>query len=308
MFKHLFIFLFLILTIILFPQNISRAQEDNTANIKKLHSIINTIPINPQKAEQELLANKNEPLAKMYLAYMYMTDKIKIKDKNKVINQLMTEAINQYLKEDKDKMSNLAQAEYPKKFNSVKDIFEVMHFTLPDVPMWLAKEQPDLTFDILLASYFGGNRDNFLPSLDYDKSFVDVTKLNQVKSLLDYTLKVYGKKHTEPMYYGTMQYASYKTVHNLVDRISLQPKHYINITSPVLEPFGDSDPLTWNNAWNKMSKDKKFSSFYAAAQLELKNHYIKTFGLSSVDAEKASKNALNYLLIWYFYNNEFGAI
>ena len=78
-------FLICILSLILFISSVSTAFAGRTENRKlgKLsEEIIESIPENPLKAEQEL-KKYDIPEAKVYLAYLYMTDKVSKTNKQK---------------------------------------------------------------------------------------------------------------------------------------------------------------------------------------------------------------------------------
>jgi len=315
------IFLLIFLLFIGFGINILCNQyEESQIPKESLTEIISLIPDNSKLAEQKLKHFKKDPVAKMYLAYIYMTNKEKINHKHRIINNLTNDAINIFKNsKDYDNFNfqygggDYGSGSYPNDFKNVNDLFQIMRFTLPDTPAWLVVENPDLAFKSLLPPYFGSNRDNFLPTLKYDNKYKRIDELKEINVLLNYTRKNltdYSKLKNASYneVYGSIVYSWALKYQNEINRASLDPRHYINIAPPQLRGSLEESPTyKWETVWNKVKKNQEFFTLYKNAQKSLENYYLNKFKLNRNSADIASKNALNYILIWHFYNNEFGA-
>lgn len=240
------------------------------------------------------------PLAKMYLAYIYMTDKVKVKDKKQLINKLMLEAINQCMViVGFFEGSYGREGGYAREFNSVGDLFYTMKFVEHDVPMWILREQPELTLDVLTSPYHYSNADNFIARLDEDDTFIDISHFKHVQKVLDYTSDKYAIPEEAA---GSMRYGYYIKVKNIQIKAVYLPKSFIDTTNFDFG-FGREDNIyNWQEAWDKLSKDKQFMVLYLNAHNELKRYYRKHFKLSILQTNIAAKNALFSMLVYHYYN------
>ena len=117
------------------------------ANNNELNKIIDEIPNNPKFAEQELKKHDSN-LAKVYLAYIYATEKVKIDNKDKVVTDIMTSIHKEVIEKNDNYMLRRVDKKYhqPLKIYDNEAIIAVMTGVIPYVPEWLTLENRKFIF------------------------------------------------------------------------------------------------------------------------------------------------------------------
>lgn len=298
-----------ILVVVLIPSTVIAKETVKLTDDQKLTNIVDTLSINPIESEKQLQLLKNKPLAKMLLAYLYMSDKVKIDDKEVVANELMKESIGEIIKAEPN--SNLASAGYAEKipeFKSVDDILGAIRFVIPHIPLWLVKEYPLLTFETLIAPNFACSRDSSLPYIKFDKNTKNIRDIKSIDSLLFYTSQTFAAT-MNLINCGTMRFMYIRALNNTFARASLDPDYFLKIAPPELEATEPgATKKTWDEAWKTMIKNPKFKGMYYKAANDLSKYYVDKFEMDPDKARKSANNALSYILIWYFYNKDYCAV
>ncbi len=261
---------------------------------------------NPYSAEIEL-KKYDIPEAKVYQAYLYMTDKVKKENKQQEINALMQGIIKTLKDVHKDEYENTNfvykyRDTYSENydFNSLDSIFAVMEQVLPYVPGWLVTEHPFLSKDHF-GPYYSSNRDCFIPSIKYSNSIFDIPEVGKLQYIAH---NIRGD--IEYAGGGSLRHSFNKSESIAEALASLAPIYY---TSKEYEQdgywdnrFKDNlyDLRIWANfgIYNK-KKYKEFIKFFDKAQIALTKYYIDNFNLSAEDAQRASFNALSSSLSNY---------
>ena len=139
-----------------------------------LQYYINHIAKDPKKAAQGLQQMKH-PMAKVYLAYLYLNKDIPTPN-NSSINQLMYAATQQVFKNYRGK----TRYDFSMKYHyedleqlllHARSIYEVVKLR-PDFPYWLFERHPE-TCTKVFAPYWNTTKDNYSVSLD-GLSFLDI--------------------------------------------------------------------------------------------------------------------------------------
>lgn len=133
-----------------------------------LQYYINRIPQEPAKAAGGLKQFKN-PIAKMFLAYLYFNGDVTVDNKNQQVNQLMNEALEEVFKGFRGKTRydfsmKYAYEDLGQLLAHLKAVHEVLKVR-PDIPCWLFQRHPQTAQDAF-RPYWNSARDAYNVSND----------------------------------------------------------------------------------------------------------------------------------------------
>ncbi|MCP4438788.1 MAG: hypothetical protein GY810_07575 [Aureispira sp.] len=142
--------------------------EEQTVEDFTLQYYINLIPRDAEKAAKGLSEFKH-PLAKVFLAYMYLNGDVSIDNKSTEINALMYKASQQLFKKYRGKTRydfsmKYAYEDIDQLLLHLKAMYEVVK-DRPDVPCWLFERHARATAKAF-APYWNNNRDTYTISTD----------------------------------------------------------------------------------------------------------------------------------------------
>ena len=149
-----------------------------------LQYYINLIDTDPFGAD-EGLKQFQHPLAKVYRAYMYLNNDVKIENMNQKVNSLMNEAILQTfkgyrLKTRYDFSMNYAYNDIEQLIKHLREIHEAV-VDEPDVPCWLFRKHPKVA-STAFSPFWNNERDEFHISSDCG-SFLDLPQMQQLLTI-----------------------------------------------------------------------------------------------------------------------------
>lgn len=141
------------------------AKEQQKEQVKpfSLEYYINLIPQKPFSAEEGLQGFEH-PMAKAYLAYLYLSGEVHIPNKEQVVNDLMNTAIQQTFSNFRGKTRYDFEMRYS--YEEVDQLIRHLRsiqgavIDPPAVPCWLFGRHPTVTKDAF-APYWGSERDNY---------------------------------------------------------------------------------------------------------------------------------------------------
>lgn len=147
-----------------------------------LQYYVNSIPDNPNKAAEGLKQFQN-PIAKIYLAYLYFNEDVAIDDRGATVNRLMNEATETVFKGYRgetryDFSLKYAYEDLEQLLRHLKAVYEVLK-TRPDMPCWLLERHPRAVrraFD----PYWNNSRDDYTVSNDCG-SFLDLPEMKVLR-------------------------------------------------------------------------------------------------------------------------------
>jgi hypothetical protein len=151
--------------------------KSNTAPYKieayTLQYYINRIPEEPVKAAEGLKQFKN-PIAKMFLAYMYFNEDVRITNKNQAVNRLMNEALAEVFKGYRgetryDYSMRYAYEDLEQLLQHLKAVHEVLKVR-PDMPCWLLQRHPRAV-EAAFRPHWNNSRDDYNVSNDCGSFF-----------------------------------------------------------------------------------------------------------------------------------------
>ena len=133
-----------------------------------LQYYVNSIPADPKKAAEGLKQFKN-PIAKIYLAYLYFNEDVAIAERSTTVNRLMNEATEEVFKGYRgetryDFSLKYAYEDLEQLLRHLKAVYEVLKVR-PDMPCWLLERHPKAVrraFD----PYWNNSRDDYTVSND----------------------------------------------------------------------------------------------------------------------------------------------
>lgn len=139
-----------------------------------LQYYINSIPDEPVKAAAGLKQFKN-PIAKMFLAYLYFNEDVAVENKSQQVNQLMNEALEEVFKGYRGKTRydfslKYAYEDLEQLLSHLKAVHEVLKVR-PDMPCWLLQRHPKAV-QTAFNPYWNSSRDDYNVSNDCG-SFLD---------------------------------------------------------------------------------------------------------------------------------------
>ncbi len=143
-----------------------------------LQYYINRIPEEPAKAAAGLKQFKN-PIAKMFLAYIYFNEDVAMVNKTQEVNRLMNEALTEVFKGYRGKTRydysmRYAYEDLEQLLNHLKAVHEVLKVR-PDMPCWLLQRHPKAV-QTAFRPYWNNSRDDYNVSNDCG-SFLDQENL-----------------------------------------------------------------------------------------------------------------------------------
>lgn len=149
-----------------------------------LQYYINRIPTEPLKAAEGLKQFKN-PIAKMFLAYLYFNGDVKVNNKSYQVNQLMNEALQKVFKGYRGKTRydfsmKYAYEDLEQLLSHLKAVHEVLKMR-PDMPCWLLERHPKAV-QTAFYPYWNSSRDDYNISNDCG-SFLDQETLRVLLSV-----------------------------------------------------------------------------------------------------------------------------
>lgn len=152
------------------------AEELDLPEIERytLQDYVNKIPADPQQAAAGLKQFKN-PIAKIYLAYLYFQEDISSSNKSATVNKLMNDALTQVFKGYRGKTRydfslKYAYEELDQLLAHLRATYEVLK-ERPDIPCWLFERHPKLMRQVF-EPYWYSRRDDYTVSTDCG-SFMD---------------------------------------------------------------------------------------------------------------------------------------
>lgn len=151
-----------------------------TVEVEKhtLQYYVNLIPQDPQTAAAGLVQFKN-PISKVYLAYMYLNDDVKVQNKTATVNDLMNNALAQVFKGYKGKTRYDFAMKYSYEdvgqlIRHLKAMYEVVK-DRPDMPCWLFERHSEITKEAF-QPYWNSSRDEYTVSSDCG-SFMELEEM-----------------------------------------------------------------------------------------------------------------------------------
>lgn len=237
-----------------------------------LQYYINLIPTDAATSAKGLEQFKN-PIAKAYLAYLYLNGDVRIADKNTVVNDLMNNALKQVFKDYKgptryDFSMKYSYEDIGQLIRHLKAIYEVLK-DRPDMPCWLFNRHPSITKDVF-QPYWNSTRDNYMVSNDCG-SFIELEEMR--------VLLLVSKEFA----------ATEKTIEsiNSINRLFIVPQYIAHQEMESLEKWNGNlwrNLKTWaagsplqQNMYNLL----RFSYYDALQKLEM--HFMKK-GIPGLEA------------------------
>lgn len=143
-----------------------------------LQYYINLVPAEPVKAAEGLKQFKN-PIAKMFLAYLYLNEDVTVENKGAKVNELMNSALEEVFKGYRGKTRydfsmKYAYQDLEQLLNHLKAVHEVLKVR-PDMPCWLLQRHPK-AIQRAFSPYWNNSRDDYNVSNDCG-SFLDQESL-----------------------------------------------------------------------------------------------------------------------------------
>lgn len=254
------------------------AQKQPQSEVKplSLEYYINLIPQKPFSAEEGLQGFEH-PMAKVYLAYLYLNGEVHVPGKEKIVNDLMNQAIEQTFSGFRGKTRydfdmRYAYEDVDQLIRHLRSIQSAV-INPPAVPCWLFERHPEVTRDAF-APYWGTERDDYEVSSSCG-SFFDIEEMR----ILNVVAKDFetGK--------GSQKGANRATLARLYAQPSMRSSEEIK----EIEAW-NSD--LWENLdrWAEVSAMQKsmyqvLRYSYYDALIALENHFMnKNFSLSQARA------------------------
>lgn len=156
------------------------AKEQKQYQIKpmSLEYYINLIPTKPFSAEEGLQGFEH-PMAKVYLAYLYLSGEVHVPGKEKIINDLMNAALQQTFSgfRGKTRYDFEMRYSYTEVDQLIRHLRSIQGAVVdpPAVPCWLFERHPTVTKDAF-APYWGTKRDDYKVSASCG-SFFDLEEM-----------------------------------------------------------------------------------------------------------------------------------
>lgn len=277
----------------------AQAAQAGDAGPSFLQRAVGFISSDPAKAAQ-MLKQSDKPTAYAYLAYLYMTNKVKIPNRSQTIDALMSKAIHSKLIDDAGAFGDDIEEQTKYHYDNLglllrhlRCVSDASYSTSPDVPVSIFKEYPREAFEAF-TSLWGSRRDSYLNTTwDRNESLKQIPGFEKLNDLNSEILGDPGSNCT-----GTIVYGHLRRIALAKMRVCLAPKVFLAGKSQE-ESEGGSDRQIkeflehWSNLelWNK-TKWRKWNETFLVAEPELANYYVRNFALSPADAKKAAGVAL----------------
>jgi hypothetical protein len=261
------------------------------AMVDSLKECTDLIHVKSEKSLQCFQKKKDNVDAKIFQAYIYFFDFVKIKNKNAVVKKLITESTEA---ERTEKYSNWNYLGY-----SVDDMLKDeegflsgMNILGVDLSVKFIEKHGEVLINAYRAK-FGSNRDNFIGRIVFDNKEFNIPALNKFFSLLEEIDGLSGSSSCQ----GTMIYGKYinRASNKLMTLFSIQKEYYRNKENY----YRDHDNVvSYLKYWavEDLWSFKKYHEIYAQkeiAQRELAQHYQNFFKINNKNAVIAADVALN---------------
>ncbi len=245
---------------------------DKDPEIYTLQYYINMMGTNPTTAAAGLVQFKH-PIAKVFLAYLYLNKDIRTENKTAKVNQLMNTAMGQVFKNYRGKTRYDFSLKYSyEDLGQLLSHLKAMHEVVKDkpaMPCWLLERHPRAT-QKAFAPYWNNARDNYAISTDCG-SFMDLEEMQ----VLFQISKDFANKEKE------------------ISNFMVANRWYINpqpLPHQEMESLEKWNGQLWRNlkTWSKAStfQSKMYTllrfSYYDALQ-KLESHFMSK-GLAGIEA------------------------
>lgn len=280
----------------------SRAAAPSAATKdKQLAAALKLIEKNPALAETKLRA-LNTPTSKAFRAYLYFANKVKVPNKNVLVDQLMNSAIRTV--PDVSALDEISQTQ-KHHYKDMTTLLTHLRFITdgdrgPEIPNCVFREYPEAAFKAF-ESHWGSSRDGFLSVEPYPS--LDVDKIREVKEFTALLTQLFGNENS--MCSGTIRYLYFRKQSLAEMQASLGPslfmpgsKSKIVEYDPLLSDFMEK----WSNEelWNKV-KYKEYMLLKGRAVVALSRAYTER-KMTKERAEECAKNAIEAISVAYLSN------
>ncbi len=259
--------------------------------VDSLKECIDLIHVKSEKSLQCFQKKKDNVDAKIFQAYIYFFDFVKIKNKNEVIKKLVTESTEADRSEEYSNWSHYgytvdAMLENEEGFLSGMNILGI------NLPVKFIEKHGEVLINAY-RSKFGSTRDNFIGRIVFDNNEFNIPALNKFFSLLEEIDGLSGSSSCQ----GTMIYGKYvnKASNKLMTLFNIQKEYRRNKKNY----YHDHDNVvSYLKYWaaEDLWSFKKYHEIYTQkeiAQKELAQHYQNFFKINNKNALIAADIALN---------------
>ncbi len=265
---------------------------------KQIAAALKLVEKNPALADTKLRA-LNTPTSKVFRAYLYFSNKVKVPNKSALVDQLMNSAIRTVPDESAlDEISQNTKYHY----KDMTTLLTHLRFITdgdrgPEIPNCVFREYPESAFTAF-DSHWGSRRDSFMNVEPYPS--LDVEKIREVKEFTTLLSQLFGDESTDCS--GTIRYMHYRKQSLAEMQASLAPslfmpgsKNKVVEYDPVLSDFMES----WSNQelWNKV-KFKEYMLLKGRAVVALARVYNGRLK-NSERANECAKNAIEAISVAY---------
>lgn len=268
---------------------------------KFFQSVVRRMGKEPKWAEQEL-KKLDFPSAKVYLAYLYFTKKVKIPNASKRVDQLMHEALNSdfedgYALSEIDPKQNYHYKDLETLLQHLRFISEAERTDI-SVPSSIFQNYPLAAFNAF-NSYWGSSRDGQM-NIDFDPK-TSIYNLAAVKKFDGLLSDMRGD--SSPSNNGTLEYAYFRRQTVAMMKASMAPQIYfpgIKRNESEVDQRLDKFIRAWSN--DELFNKVKYEAYLQAkndAEKQLAKHYATRFGMDDEKAALCARTALQELATAY---------
>ncbi|HEY9683127.1 MAG TPA: ankyrin repeat domain-containing protein [Oculatellaceae cyanobacterium] len=275
------------------PQTDTQSKAIATRNIALLQGAVNHLNDKPLWAEQ-ILKSSPYTSAKVYLAYLYLTKRVPVQNRNQKVQTLMEQAVE---KAESEFGGSDWDVQPDTEYKSIYPILRAMRFineaedTSIAIPEFIFRSYPKAAFDAF-GSFWGSSKDG-MNHVPWSREIENVPSAKQFINIVE---DMQGSP--PPNCFGTIMHAFYRTQAIALMKASIAPQ--------VFKPSADSTEiqknarqcdaylLQWSNEelWNKVMYEKLLAARKQAI-VDVSKSYQKRFKFDEKLATQCAATALD---------------